>query len=156
MRRGFPTPPIARAGHLTSLRGQGKEREIPSPRPFRRCSPTQATRECLSTLCAHQPGTAHVPMTTRVRFHPSSHRPSLSSRRDAPSRAHAPPGASWQQVLDPAPRSAAYPESHTAEYRDTDDRYRSTRCEKEGGGRELGKRNLGPQRVCSAARSGLS
>lgn len=48
-------------------------------------------------------------------------RPSLSFHLDAPSRAHAPPTASWQQVLDPALRSAAYPESpDMAGYRDQD------------------------------------
>lgn len=120
VRRGFPTPLYSarRAPDVPSGvgGGQGKEREIPSPHPFRRRSPTRATRVSRHSLRSPARNRSSVPMTTRVRFIPSPLtpcRPSLSSHPDAPSRAHAPPGASWQQVSDPALRSAACPESRT-------------------------------------------
>lgn len=127
-RRAPDVPPEGRG-----RRGRFRLRTRSAARPRRQ-------QECLGTLCAHQLGTAHVPMTTRVRFIPL-----IPSRRTLAS-ARAIGRLVATGFRSRATKHPACPESHTSGI-GTGDRYRSTsretpRQETRERGRVLGKRNL--------------
>ncbi|TGZ49711.1 hypothetical protein DBV15_01279 [Temnothorax longispinosus] len=157
VRRGFPTPPIARAGHLMSLRGQRKEREITRLRARFAAAHPRRQQECLGTLRAHQPGTAHVPMTTRVQFHPLSSQPALSFQRTlASARATGclvATGFGSRAAKRGLPGIAYSRIPGSGRMIDIDrraERKREREREREREGRELGKRNLEPHRGFAA------
>lgn len=123
VRRGFPTPlyrarrapdvPPGGGGGQGAGEGEGDSVSAPVPPPLTHAGNKSVS--ALSALTSQEPLIGSHDDSRAI--HPPSPlnpcRPSLSSHPDAPSRAHAPPGASWQQVSDPALRSAACPESRT-------------------------------------------